>query len=154
MTNLKIFQQTLTLNGQMSAALFAPIKTPNEQIIAYGIRVPAGNTLLEDETFGLAKGIEYVNEFYKLADRLWKIRRVITYFVLTNSQYVRALTSVRDQNGHYAIGTILTNVTVLNTLNNNQVFNGNVTLFNQTYCSRYKRFKNNIVLFAAHVPGF
>lgn len=143
-----------TAFNSTSYTLVVPLTESNNQTVIYISAFPTNtrfDTIITSR-YLLGKLMIYIRGFYSLIGNHNKTP--LTYFVKDNStsQYIRVLTTLNDQQGHFATGTTLNNSAVVQKLNAGETFTGNVQLFGKTCDAVYKPYKmfySTIVLFTA-----
>jgi len=140
----KVYQNVTTVFGVLQYDLEVPFVQANGQKVYYVAGVPSAGISADrgtiDTTLALSALMGYIQSFYYLFKG--HKRNVFAYWVWSNATqtYIRALTNTPDANGHYAIGSSLTNTAIIQALANGNTFTGNVTLFGKNYNTMYKPF--------------
>ncbi|CAF0926259.1 unnamed protein product [Didymodactylos carnosus] len=139
-------------------ATFVPFRQSNNMTVSHSAVIPIkpNPDYMEIAPYIVAKSIEFVYGFYTLFIQ-HKTNR-ISYLVYSASTktYIHILTTLKDQNGHIALGTSLTDQNVLTSLNKTKTFNGNMTAFGTPYQALFKffRFYNRTILIAAYTLNY
>ena len=80
---------------------------------------------------------------------------VLTIFQYADDVFTRINTSVKDENGNYAIGTTLTNQTIIDSLLEGKVWYGTTSIFGEDYIAMYAPIydSNNNLLIGSKFAG-
>lgn len=92
-----------------------------------------GTTLLDDAESPIDNKFEYIDKF---SDNM---NVVATVFSKKDNDFVRVLTTVKDENGQRAIGTLLDNSTqAYSEVSNGKEFFGSTDILGKSYITKYK----------------
>ncbi|CAF1146611.1 unnamed protein product [Didymodactylos carnosus] len=136
----KVFEEEIQVYGPLRYGVAVPFTEANGQQVFYITAIRSSSKLATTTRFAIGQFIGYIHHFYTLLPK--NKENVLTYFVKSSStlEWVRTLTTVKDENDNYATGTTLTNAAVIKKGKRGKTFEGVVTLFGRNYSAVYKPF--------------
>ncbi|CAF1563717.1 unnamed protein product, partial [Didymodactylos carnosus] len=103
----KVFEEEIQVYGPLRYGVAVPFTEANGQQVFYITAIRSSSKLATTTRFAIGQFIGYIHHFYTLLPK--NKENVLTYFVKSSStlEWVRTLTTVKDENDNYATGTTL-----------------------------------------------